>query len=193
MEEQQEIWKDIIIKKNGVIYDYTGLYEVSNIGRVRSLRDNHGKYRRKIMKCGHDTNGYCTVVLTMDGRQVFLVHRLVANAFIPNPNNLPVVNHRDECKSNNCVNNLEWCTVQQNTKYSSYTRKGLLAGDKNPNSKKVICLETKNVFTTVKKAKEWCGGDVAQCCNGRSKTAGGYHWMWYEDWLTLQKNEKNTK
>lgn len=188
MEEQQEIWKPIIIEQNGTLYDYTGLYEVSNMGRVRSLKDNHGEHREKILKSGYDNNGYCTVVLYKNRKtKGFLVHRLVATAFVPNPENLPVVNHLDECKSNNHVENLEWCTVQQNTKYSSYKYKGLLTGDKNPNSKKVVCLETENVFTTVKEAKEWCHGDVAQCCNGRSKTAGGYHWMWYKDWLELQK------
>ena len=111
MEEQ---WKDIIIEKNGVTYDYTGLYQVSNLGRVRSLGNDKTR-KERILKPKINNKGYLQVILCKNGKvKTFLVHRLVATAFIPNPDNLPVVNHRDENPLNNCVDNLEWCTQKYN-------------------------------------------------------------------------------
>lgn len=106
-----------------------GLYEVSNKGRVRSLRfwsNVHKKsYERiKIMKFGKNALGYCTVILTRNkiktGKNV---HRLVAEAFIDNPNNYNEVNHIDENPSNNCVENLEWCSHKYNINYGNRGRK----------------------------------------------------------------------
>ena len=101
----QEIWKDI----NG----FEGKYQVSNLGNVRSfcrgdhlLRLNGGKKYIQVILCN---NG------KIYGR---LVHRLVAEAFIPNPNNLPCVNHKDENPKNNCADNLEWCTYKYNNEYN---------------------------------------------------------------------------
>lgn len=230
MEEQQEIWKDIIIERNGVVYDYTGLYQVSNLGRVKSISNNKTK-KEKILKCRR-SNGYLYVALRVnrDVKQ-YGVHRLVANAFIPNPDNLPVVNHRDECKINNCVNNLEWCTHKYNINYSkdkigealrgnqlsnkhkhsiSESLKGRifedthrhnisesLKGCKNPNARKIICVETKQVFDTITEAEKWCKcSSVKQHLSNpnRCKSAGKHpetgeklHWMYYEEWLKLQK------
>ena len=108
----KEEWKDV--------ENYEGLYQVSNLGRVKSLKDNNGKPREKIMKQGKTKNGYLRIMLCKNGkRERFLVHRLVANAFIPNPNNFKCVNHKDEDKTNNCVNNLEWCTYQYNNTYGT--------------------------------------------------------------------------
>lgn len=186
----QEIWKDIIIEKNSIIYDYTGLYQVSNLGRVRSLdRVDSSRHKRngRMLKIRVDTSGYLSVRLYKNKEaKDFLVHRLVATAFLDNPNNLPQVNHIDECKSNNCVDNLEWCDNQYNTQYSSHKwsrEKHPLYGKCSkdaPNTKKVICLETQQMFDTIKDASKWCKGDVAQCLRGRTKTAGGYHWKYVE-------------
>ena len=204
----EEIWKPIIITKNGVTYDYTGLYEISNMGRVRSLdRVDAGgnKIKGKILSTRANHHGYLQVVLCKDGkRKSFSVHRLVATMFIPNPDNLPFVNHRDENKTNAVWTNLEWCTAKYNTQYSWNTDGGKKRkqertgsknpmygrkGNENPNSKKVICIETKQVFNSITLAKEWLGkGNVADCLNGRCKTAGGYHWMYYEDYLAQQEN-----
>ena len=102
-----EIWKDI--------EGYEGLYQVSNKGRVKSF---HGKGR--IMKPGTHPLGYKVVPLTKDGEtNTKQVHRLVAQAFIPNPENLPVINHKDENPSNNNVENLEWCTQKYNLNYGT--------------------------------------------------------------------------
>lgn len=114
----KEIWKDI--------KEYEGLYQVSNLGKIRSLdravRKNYNKYvsKGKILK-QEIRNTYYTVQLNKEGkRKVFQVHRLVAQAFIPNYNNYPIVNHIDENPVNNMVENLEWCTQKYNVCHSKW-------------------------------------------------------------------------
>ena len=109
----QEIWKPI---------QYDG-YEISNFGRVKSYK--YDKVNGKLMKPYLDTKGYLQIDLSLDGRKrnnrVHLaIHRLVAQAFISNPNNLPQVNHKDEDKTNNCADNLEWCTNKYNCNYGNH-------------------------------------------------------------------------
>ena len=115
----EEIWKPI--------EGYEGLYEVSNTGRVRSF-DRYVKYsngqihlhKGKVLSPIKDTDGYLQVVLHCNGKcKTIKVHRLVAQAFIPNPDNLPQINHKDEDKLNNCVENLEWCTAKYNINYGT--------------------------------------------------------------------------
>ena len=114
----EEEWRNIVVEKNGVVYDYTGLYQVSNLGRVKRLGNNKNAHE-KILKPGTLWKGHQQVSLCKDGKVVqFKVHRLVAAIFIQNPENLPVVNHKDENPLNNCVDNLEWCTQQHNVKHS---------------------------------------------------------------------------
>ena len=108
---QKEVWKDIP--------GYETLYQVSNFGQVKSLN-----YRRsgkeRILKQGLEYQGYYRVCLRKNNKNNwFLVHRLVATAFIPNHDNLPCVNHKDENKDNNHVDNLEWCTYQYNNNYGT--------------------------------------------------------------------------
>ena len=99
----EEIWKDI--------KGYEGLYQVSNLGRVRNI-----KYGR-LLKYGY-VGEYNRVTLYSDSKPDYrMVHRLVAESFIDNPNNYPIVNHKDENKSNNVVSNLEWCTMTYNLNY----------------------------------------------------------------------------
>lgn len=218
--EKVEVWKDIVIEKNGKIYDYTGLYQVSNLGRVRSLDriDASGHKRQgKVLNCKPDKKGYVYVSLCKNAKlERFQVHRLVATAFIPNPDNLPVVNHQDENPSNCHVDNLEWCTHQYNINYGTAMERKIekmkgrefseeqkqkmrdnhadFTGSKNPRARKIVCIETGQVFTTAKEARDYYGiknrSAICNCCKDKQKTAGGYHWKYYTDYL-LEINEKN--
>ena len=106
-----EVWKDI--------KGYEGLYQVSNIGRVKSLTRTNCR-KENILKQTNRGNGYYCVSLSKNNIvKTFCVHRLVAEAFIPNPNNFPCVNHINEDKLDNRVENLEFCTIQYNSSYGS--------------------------------------------------------------------------
>lgn len=125
-----EIWKDI--------RGYEGLYQVSNLGRVRSLdrRDKRNRYwPERVLKSIVGKFGYASVHLLKDGvTKTAKVHRLVALMFIENPNNYKEVNHKDENKLNNSVDNLEWCTRSYNVTYGSLDenfRKRRVAGERN--------------------------------------------------------------
>lgn len=180
-----EIWKPIIIEKNGVTYDYTGLYEVSNYGRVRSLKTG------KVLKPRRSPRGYLNYALCTDGNAIsFQAHRLVATMFIPNTQNKPFVNHIDEDPSNNVWTNLEWVTNKENMNHgTAQQRRSEARKGKHVAARKVICIETGEVFPTVKKACEWCGSiKVGACCRGEQHTAGGYHWEYYDDEWLAQAN-----
>lgn len=116
-----EIWKDI--------KEFEGLYQVSNMGHVRSLdrTDKKGQFRfGRVLADKHNNRGYHTIALSRDGTTKYrLIHRLVAMAFLDNPNKLPEVNHIDEDKANNAASNLEWCTSEYNLNYG--TRKARIA------------------------------------------------------------------
>ena len=143
----KEIWKDIS--------GYEGLYQVSNLGDVRSLN-----YRRngelKLLKQATNKQGYKQISLYKNGKiKTYKVHRLVAIAFIPNPNNLPVVNHKDENPSNNNVNNLEWCTVAYNNTYGTRTKRASesIRGENHPLYGKHHSKETKKKMSESNKGK----------------------------------------
>jgi hypothetical protein len=128
----EEIWKEV--------KGHEGVYEVSNLGLVRSLprteKSNVGeRVRNGKVLSSRNTKGYKSVVLCKDGRQTFVyVHRLVAQIFIPNPENKPEVNHIDGDKTNNEVENLEWCTKSENQKHSYANGLKQINGELHPRS-----------------------------------------------------------
>lgn len=104
------------------------MYQISNLGQVKSLGNRSNHKEEKILKSNKNNKGYCKVILFKDSKyKAFFLHRLAAQAFIPNPNNLPQVNHIDGNKSNNCIDNLEWCTNRENVIHSyRFLRKELV-------------------------------------------------------------------
>lgn len=160
----KEIWKD---KK-----DYEGHYQVSNCGRVKSIK--FGK--EIILELIKNKGGYYSVNLSKNGIvKNYLVHRLVAEAFIDNPDNLPQVNHRDENKLNNNVDNLEWCTNEYNINYGTRTERY---------SKPVLQYTLDGEFVGEWPSARECGRNgfntrhVGDCCRGERKTHKGYIWKY---------------
>ena len=173
-----EIWKSIP--------GYEGSYMVSNYGRVRSLDrlDSRGhKVKGRILKQNSTKYGYKQVNLSKNGAKKMLsIHRLVATAFVPNPNEYLEVNHIDENKSNNKFENLEWCDRTYNMNYGTRNeraaekKRGKHAGAKNPRARKVMCLNNGMVFDCMKEAREWCGlkgmSIIGKQIKGKIKYAG---------------------
>ena len=164
----KEIWRD---KKY-----YEGRYQVSNCGRVKSLKRKN-VLKEKILKPYVDKDGYLTVALN-NPRKTFLVHRLVAEAFIPNPDNLPCVNHKDENKQNNVVSNLEWCDRKYNQNYGTRTEKC---------SKKVYqyTLDGELVREWISATEAGRNGfsqsGINNCCLGKAKTHKGFRWSYKKE------------
>lgn len=155
-------WRDI--------KGYEGLYQVSNLGEVRSL--NYGRTgKTRILKPRDNGIGYKTVTLSKNGKiKNFFIHRLVAEAFIPNPNNLPQVNHKDEDKANNIWTNLEWCNHEYNCNYG--TRNEKMSRTK---GKSIKCITTGETFNSIKEASRYYGvpqNNIVYCLKGRRKSAG---------------------
>lgn len=155
-----EIWKDVC---DG--------YKVSNYGRVLSLAKTtiRGRKYDKILSASKKDNGYYTV--SINGNNEY-VHRLVAKAFIDNPNNLNEINHKDEDKSNNRVDNLEWCTKSYNV-YNDYSIKC---------KSKIIKIYngTETIYNSVSEAtikNNISVSAIYNCLYGKSKTCGGYEWI----------------
>ena len=168
------------------IEGYENLYEVSNLGRVRRIESvvngkagSKRKVSGKILKPMAQQNGYLIVTLHKNGiRRNFLIHRLVAAAFIPNPDKKPQVNHLSEDKLNNSVENLEWCSAKENTNYGTRNKR---ISEKR--KKAIYCQELDEIFSSAGDAAEQLGlkrSNIGCALCGRSKTAGGYHWEFAE-------------
>lgn len=180
---EQEIWKDIA--------GFEGMYQVSNLGRVKSCertvksKGNGVKIQpERILKPAKNNCGYLFVVLCDNGvRKHYTVHRLVATAFIPN-NDLfaDTINHKDEDKTNNAVSNLEWLSNGDNTRYSLAGPDGRNAGSKNYRAKPVRCIETGEAFGSATEASRMFGLNrnavyLSIRCGG---SCGGYHWKYID-------------
>lgn len=178
-------WKDIT--------DYEGIYQVSNLGEVRSL-NYRGTGKTRIIKQDTGRRGERKVRLYKNNKyKNFQVHRLVAIHFIPNPNKLPQVNHKDENTSNNLWTNLEWCTSKYNCNYgtrnrrignasksrmhSEETRKRISKSNKGNKSRciKIKCITTGETFNSIKEASNYyevAHSSIGKCCRGERKHAG---------------------
>ena len=169
-----EIWKDAI--------GFEGLYKVSNMGRIKNKKG-------AILSPYHNNNGYISIDLYKKGKVYKLrVHRLVALAFIPNPNNLPMVNHKNENKTNNNVTNLEWCDNSYNLSYGSRTEK-MFQSRKERNrktaQKQVVQLDLQNNiianYNSISEASRFTGiscGAIWQSCNQGCITNKSYKWKY---------------
>ena len=167
------------------IEGYDGTYEVSSEGRVRSLNYLH-TWRTQVMKPKMSSNGYLYVVLCKDGEQKqYRVHRLVTEAFLLNPDNLPQVNHKDENKANNAVTNLEWCTAKNNCNHGTRNARVSTAMTNGKLSKPVQQLSLDGVLVALWPSlhEAWrqtaitCQS-ISGCCKGKYRTAGGYVWKY---------------
>ena len=169
----EEIWRDI--------EGYEGLYQVSNFGRVKTFKWGN----KKIMRMGTTNFGYHSVQITKDGiGKHFPVHRLVALNFIPNPENKRCVNHIDGNKTNNKLENLEWCTYSENNKHAYKLGLRVTTGNEGRPKKKVKCVETGEIMESINSAarKYNCSRwHLADCCKGLRKRTGGYHWEFVEE------------
>lgn len=186
----KEIWKDI--------HGLEGRYQMSNLGRCKSLEriDSHGKkVDEKILKPIIRKTGYVYYSgYGADHKVVQLrAHRIVAQLFVPNPENKPTVNHLDENKQNNRADNLEWATVKENTNYGSCIEKRVAnrGADAKNRRRPVEMLDintgkSKQIFSSEAEALRIMGrspnnANIARCCKGKQKTYLGYKWRYADN------------
>jgi hypothetical protein len=193
---QKENWKPVL--------GFEGIYEVSSHGRVMRVTNDS----QRVLKPWKNAKGYLRVDLRYKGKRFCAsVHQLVALAFIPNPCCLKEVNHKDENKENNFVDNLEWCTRSYNVNYGSGTERGI------QKLKKIVCQYDFNgdlvkKWESVKFAGREAGIDsacIVRCCNGIMKTYQNYIWLYDNDpckeeklsakieWLKKDRNRSYAK
>lgn len=183
----EEIWKDIP--------NYEGLYQASNLGRIRSLLrewkqkhysgiNSHYKKEGKIMKLRErNGNGYLYVALTKNKKQKkYLVHRIIAKTFLKRKESENYINHLDCNKKNNRIDNLEWCTQSHNIKYA-YDNKTKIP----PHMRKIKRMDLNNnyidEFISIQEAGRQTkikASNIGKCCRGKRNHAGGYKWQYIE-------------
>lgn len=175
----EEIWKDVA--------GWEGIYQVSSFGRIRRLTTRGGRPlpEPRILKEKCDGNGYLMVCLSNKVHKYVHVHHLVAVAFISNPSNLPCINHKDENKKNNRVENLEWCTHQYNNVYGT---KLIRYSETRGHAVNQYDLEGNFIkrFRSAQHAEMETFGRIScrvnRCCtknrHGIIKQSGGYIWKW---------------
>lgn len=159
-----EEWRDI--------KDYEGLYQVSNMGRVK-LFFYKNTSRKKILKPVFNNYGYLHIKLCKDKKEkTVAIHILVAKTFIPNPENKPTVNHIDENKTNNTVSNLNWMNYKEQNLWGTRLERST---KKNKRKRKVICKTTGEIFISVAEASKkykLSDANICACCNGKRNYAG---------------------
>lgn len=197
-----EEWKDI--------EGYEGLYQVSNLGNVKSLGNNKSR-KEKLLKPGKNKKNYLTVILCKNGEhKTCKVHRLVANAFLPKIDGKTHVDHIDGNPSNNVYTNLRWCSQTENNNFDLYRRHMSEAkkGEKcymygkhhteetkrkiaKANGKQVLCIEMNKIYGSTMEVERELGIDhsnISMCCNGKYKSAGKnpvtgekLHWKYIDE------------
>lgn len=171
----EEIWKDI--------KDYEGLYQVSNLGNVKSLPKMSGTSKRKetILKTHIEKRGYFVIRLSKNKtNHSFKIHRLIANAFIPNPENKRTINHIDGNKLNNSISNLEWATDSENLQHAYDT--GLKP--KKPINQYTLGKSFIKEWESAQQIYKTLGFDyrnISACCHGKQVTGYGYIWKFKEE------------
>lgn len=226
----KELWKDLIyINGKGEIIDYQGIYQISNLGRVRSFREHGGSQKQGVIgsephlvKLSISETGYYRFgTIKPDGRKFScLLHRALCSVFIPIPDRLKnekklQVNHIDEDKSNNSLENLEWCTPKENTNHGTRTRRAVENGRKimdtlewkekhslrgaNVNARAIIGINVKTneivEFESMSCVNEFFNKKYADRCvsdtiRGEQKTAYGYKWYYKEDYEKLSEKHR---
>ena len=183
---ENEVWRDVA--------GFEGLYKVSDKGNIYSVerKDSRGnKCGGRTLKPRYDQRGYFKVGLYKNGKmQNKLIHRLVTEAFIPNPENLPEVNHRDEVKTNNELSNLEWCDKSYNASYGTRIER---ISQKQSKKVRAINVETGEVltFNSVREAGDRGYPNISLPCRGVYKNSSGnligggrlykgHKWYYYE-------------
>ena len=165
-----EQWKDVS--------GFEGLYQVSNTGKIKRLFKN-GKERLLIGK--KDRDGYVTVILSRNqNKKHCMLHRLIAEAFVPNTESKPQINHKDRNKQNNNVDNLEWVTVAENIKHCFLTGKRVhkrAVLQYTPSMKLVACWES---IRSASQKLNIAASNISSCCASRLQTSGGYIWRYKE-------------
>ena len=201
-----EIWKDVP--------GFEGIYQVTRDGRVRSLdrttlyKDKHLRFvSGREMKPFMDRHGYKVVTLKKNRyKKHWFVHRIVGITYIPNPDNLPQINHKDEVKTNNNVENLEWCTNYYNEVYGTSIERSVKNRDTKAVGRKIALARTfgfvdqldlnDNIIKTWVSARTAGrslgkhGSNISKCCNGQQKTAYGYKWVFSQS-KSIENDYKN--
>ena len=173
-----------IIEEWKPIEGYEGLYEVSNMGRVKSLGNDKSR-KEKILSQYESKSGYLKVTLCKDNKlKPFRVHRLVAKAFIENPNNLPTVNHINEIKTDNRLDNLEWMDYIQQQRHGTCIQRRAEKERNGVRSKQVYQYTKDYELVKIWESTNEAGrngfnqGNVSACCKGKLKHYKGYIWSY---------------
>lgn len=176
--KSKEIWKHIP--------DYEGLYQVSNYGRIKSLdkyvngRNSKRLLKGKILSLPKEKDGYLVVNLYKNNKgKQFRVHRLVAEVFIPNPNNFPEVNHKNEDKTDNKIENLEWCTPEYNCNYGNRNRK--IRKRINQYDLEGNFIKTWDSIIQVERELNIFHSRIIEVCQGKRKQIGSYIWRYVDE------------
>ena len=168
------------------IPNYEGLYQASNLGRIRNIKG-------RIMKQNEDKDGYMIITLHKDGKaKTHRVHRLVLEAFKANTEGKPEVNHRNEVKSDNRLNNLEWVTSKQNANHATRNARitatnkanGIYKKLAEKNSIPVYCITNNKVYESAREAARILNLDnasIMRCCQGKYKQTKGYKFEYYNE------------